>query len=187
LLLRAADDHRPLLPGKGVLLEQTTPLLPAQLRELLRQLLAPPPPGDEQLASGELQPVARGHLLVAEDNPVNQLVVRSLLEKAGYSVEIAENGAEALQRYRDAPASYSLILMDCEMPVVDGFEATRRIRAHEQREHLERIPVVALTAHVLDSHRLEGMAAGMDDYLAKPVENEQLFACLRRLIRPASP
>ena len=187
LLLRAADDHRPLLPGKGALLEQTTPLLPAQLRELLRQLLAPPPPGDKQLASGDLQPVARGHLLVAEDNPVNQLVVRSLLEKAGYSVEIAENGAEALQRYRDAPASYSLILMDCEMPVVDGFEATRRIRAHEQREHLERIPVVALTAHVLDSHRLEGMAAGMDDYLAKPVENEQLFACLRRLIRPASP
>ena len=103
------------------------------------------------------------------------------------SVEIAENGAEALQRYRDGPASYSLILMDCEMSVVDGFEATRRIRAHEQREHLERIPVVALTAHVLDSHRLEGMAAGMDDYLAKPVENEQLFACLRRLIRPATP
>ena len=186
LLLRAADDHRPLLPGKGVLLEQTTPLLPAQLRELLRQLLAPQPASDEPPSSSGQPPVVRGHLLVAEDNPVNQLVVRSLLEKAGYSVEIAENGAEAVQRYRDAPASYSLILMDCEMPVLDGFEATRRIRAHEQREHLARIPVVALTAHVLDSHRLEGMTAGMDDYLAKPVENEQLFACLRRLIKPAA-
>lgn len=186
LLLRAADDHRPLLPGKGVLLEQTTPLLPAQLRELLRQLLAPQPASDEPPSSSGQPPVVRGHLLVAEDNPVNQLVVRSLLEKAGYSVEIAENGAEAVQRYRDAPASYSLILMDCEMPVLDGFEATRRIRAHEQREHLARIPVVALTAHVLDSHRLEGMTAGMDDYLAKPVENEQLFVCLRRLIKPAA-
>ena len=186
LLLRAADDHRPLLPGKGVLLEQTTPLLPAQLRELLRQLLAPQPASDEPPSSSGQPPVVRGHLLVAEDNPVNQLVVRSLLEKAGYSVEISENGAEAVQRYRDAPASYSLILMDCEMPVLDGFEATRRIRAHEQREHLARIPVVALTAHVLDSHRLEGMTAGMDDYLAKPVENEQLFACLRRLIKPAA-
>ncbi len=183
LLLRALDDHRPLTGAQGPRLEQTTPLFPSQLRVLLRQLLAPGNAAVQSPLAEQQTETTGGHLLVAEDNPVNQLVVRSLLEKAGYSLDMAANGAEALQRYRAAHASYSLVLMDCEMPGVDGFEATRRIRAHEQREHLPRVPIVALTAHVLDSHRLEGMAAGMDDYLAKPVESQQLFACLRRLAK----
>lgn len=183
LLLRAADDHRQ-LTLKGQLLEQSIPLLPSQLRQAVTQLLD----GDCQsrLPAEQSTPVSRqgrGHLLIAEDNQVNQLVIKTLLEKAGYSLEITENGVDALQCYRSNPDSYDLILMDCEMPQMDGFEATRRIRAHEQREHLPRTPIVALTAHVLDTHRLEGMAAGMDDYLPKPVDSEQLYASLQRLIR----
>lgn len=183
LLLRAADDHRQLLL-KGQLLEQRIPLLPSQLRKAVARLLN----GDGQNSlPAEQPPIAarqgRGHLLIAEDNQVNQLVIKTLLEKAGYSLEITENGVDALQCYRNAPDSYDLILMDCEMPQMDGFEATRRIRAHEQREHLPRTPIVALTAHVLDTHRLEGMAAGMDDYLPKPVNSEQLYASLQRLVR----
>ncbi|GAA6131643.1 hybrid sensor histidine kinase/response regulator [Halopseudomonas sabulinigri] len=186
LLLRDQRDHRIAanhgLPG---LLIHDTPLLPSQMRELLQQLqalgsrsneLTPESVGETERASG--------HLLIAEDNSVNQLVVKTLLEKVGYSLDMTANGVDALAAYRAAPERYDLILMDCEMPVMDGFEATRRIRAHEQREHLPRTPIVALTAHILDSHRLEGMAAGMDDYLAKPVQSETLYSSLKRLIRP---
>ncbi|MEH6564904.1 MAG: 7TM-DISM domain-containing protein [Halopseudomonas sp.] len=196
LLLQAQQEHTPvlLLTGQqafgissqpGVLVH-STPLLPGQLRKLVQQLQAQT---QSQLLqrNGTSQPhkvqQASGHLLVAEDNSVNQLVVRTLLEKMGFSIEMATNGAEALAAYREDPARYDLILMDCEMPIMDGFEATRRIRAHEQRDHLVRTPIVALTAHILDSHRLEGMAAGMDDYLAKPVQRDTLFHSLDRLIR----
>ena len=183
LLLRAADDHRQ-LAWQGQVLEQSLPLLPGQLQKALALLLNSNPPQ----AQPTERPVSeqwrgRGHLLIAEDNQVNQLVVKTLLEKAGYSLELTENGADALRLYREDPERYDLILMDCEMPQMDGFEATRRIRAHEQREHLPRTPIVALTAHVLDTHRLEGMTAGMDDYLPKPVDSEQLYASLQRLIR----
>ncbi|MEH6492989.1 hybrid sensor histidine kinase/response regulator [Halopseudomonas sp.] len=186
LLIRDQRDHRIAanhgLPG---LLIHDTPLLPSQIRELLQQLRklgnrsneATP---DTAVAAEQ----ASGHLLIAEDNSVNQLVVKTLLEKAGYSLDMTANGVEALAAYRAAPERYDLILMDCEMPVMDGFEATRRIRAHEQREHLPRTPIVALTAHILDSHRLEGMTAGMDDYLAKPVQSATLYSSLKRLIRP---
>jgi len=183
LLLRAADDHRQ-LAWQGQVLEQSLPLLPGQLQKALALLLNSNPPQ----AQPTERPISeqwrgRGHLLIAEDNQVNQLVVKTLLEKAGYSLELTENGADALRLYREDPERYDLILMDCEMPQMDGFEATRRIRAHEQREHLPRTPIVALTAHVLDTHRLEGMTAGMDDYLPKPVDSEQLYASLQRLIR----
>lgn len=186
LLLQSPQEHR-VAPGAAAsgLLVHTTPLVPTQLRVLLQQLLSPVQQAltDTQNPAPKMEH-AGGHVLVAEDNNVNQLVVRTLLEKAGYSVEMATNGVEALSAYRAEPARYDLILMDCEMPVMDGFEATRRIRAHEQREHLKRTPIVALTAHILDSHRLEGMTAGMDDYLAKPVQSETLYSSLSRLITP---
>jgi two-component system, sensor histidine kinase RetS len=186
LLLRSQRDHRVAathgLPG---LLIHDTPMLPSQMRELLQQLQARGKHTDEAApARASDVEQASGHLLIAEDNSVNQLVVKTLLEKVGYSLEMTANGIDALAAYRAAPERYDLILMDCEMPVMDGFEATRRIRAHEQREHLPRTPIVALTAHILDSHRLEGMAAGMDDYLAKPVQADTLYSSLKKLIRP---
>ena len=186
LLLRSPQEHRAALPSSTPgLIAHNTPLLPIQMRELLHRLQTL----DTLTKTDNVNPPSRaeyahGHLLVAEDNTVNQLVVRALLEKVGYSVDMVANGIEALSAYRDDPESYDLILMDCEMPVMDGFEATRRIRAHEQREHLKRTPIVALTAHILDNHRLEGMAAGMDDYLAKPVQSETLYSSLKRLIKP---
>tara|TARA_B100001059_G_scaffold236291_1_gene285997 strand:+ start:383 stop:3172 length:2790 start_codon:yes stop_codon:yes gene_type:complete len=185
LLLHSPNTQPATSVAPPGLITHSTPVLPTQMRELMRQVKAL----DHDAGANNIQSrdsateQTGGHLLIAEDNKVNQLVVRTLLEKVGYSVDIAVNGAEALSAYRDDPQRYDLILMDCEMPVLDGFEATRRIRAHEQREHLRRIPIVALTAHVLDSHRLEGMAAGMDDYLAKPVQSTPLYSSLKRLIR----
>jgi len=188
LLLRSQRDRR-IASSQTMpeLLRHDTPLLPIQMRELLQQLLTP---NRRVVPNTPTEPLdlerASGYVLVAEDNSVNQLVVKALLEKVGYSVDMTTNGVEAMAAYRADPSRYDLILMDCEMPVMDGFEATRRIRAHEQREHLPRTPIVALTAHILDNHRLEGMAAGMDDYLAKPVQSETLYSSLKRLITPAA-
>ncbi|MCF3998577.1 response regulator, partial [Pseudomonas aeruginosa] len=92
-------------------------------------------------------------ILVAEDNPVNQLVVRGFLAKRGYAVRLAGNGRLALDEYLRDPNGIQLILMDGEMPEMDGFEATRLIRREERAQGWPRVPIVALTAHILDEHR----------------------------------
>ncbi len=118
----------------------------------------------------------RGRVLLAEDNPTNQKVGRLLLERFGCAVDIAANGAEAVQAVERG--GYDLILMDCQMPEMDGFAATQAIRAsHGGREST---PIVALTANALDGERQRCLAAGMDDYLAKPVRPETLEATLGR-------
>lgn len=121
-------------------------------------------------------------VLVAEDNPVNQMVVSGLLEKRGCLVQLVANGAEALSAYRASPDRFQLILMDGEMPVMDGFEATRQIRAFELQRLLPAVTIVALTAHILDSHRQAGVAAGMNDYLAKPLQRDALHALIDKLL-----
>jgi CheY-like chemotaxis protein/HPt (histidine-containing phosphotransfer) domain-containing protein len=116
-----------------------------------------------------------GHVLLAEDNPVNQAVATGMLEAIGISVDIAVNGREAIDRL--AAAHYDLVLMDCHMPELDGFAATAEIRRRERggRSHL---PIVALTANALDGDREICIASGMDDYLAKPFTREQLALTL---------
>ena len=126
------------------------------------------------------------HVLVAEDNPVNQMVIRGLLQRLGYSIEMTNNGEEALRLYVRNPKHYSLVLMDCEMPIMDGFEATRQIRRFEHEQQHPPVPIVALTAHILDEHRKSGEAAGMDAYLAKPVNFTQLEETLASFIHPAT-
>ncbi len=114
-------------------------------------------------------------ILVAEDHPVNQLIAQKLLERLGFEVDVAGDGLEALaaiDRRR-----YDLVFMDCQMPMLDGYEATRRIRRHPNGHGL---PVVALTAHDLASDRVKCLAAGMDDYLAKPMDEATLSAVLDR-------
>jgi signal transduction histidine kinase/ligand-binding sensor domain-containing protein/CheY-like chemotaxis protein/HPt (histidine-containing phosphotransfer) domain-containing protein len=120
------------------------------------------------------------HLLLAEDNAVNQKVACRTLEKLGYHVDTAVDGKVAVTAWESG--RYDLILMDCQMPVMDGYEATRQIRA---RERGKRTPIIALTAHAMKDASVECLAAGMDDYLSKPVEREQLVACLERWLRPA--
>ncbi|MFI8744311.1 7TM diverse intracellular signaling domain-containing protein [Pseudomonas sp. NPDC077186] len=122
-------------------------------------------------------------ILVAEDNPVNQLVVQGFLKKRGYSVRLVTDGQAAVAEYSRDPGAIQLILMDCEMPLMDGFEATRQIRRLERSQQLAAVPIVALTAHILDEHRQHGLDAGMDDFLGKPLDSGLLYSTLERFLR----
>ena len=117
-------------------------------------------------------------VLLAEDNPVNQKVASRMLELMGCRVDIAANGREAAEMAASLP--YDLVLMDCQMPEVDGFEATARIRQREVATGV-RVPIVALTAHAMAGDRERCIAAGMDDYLTKPVRPDALSGALARL------
>jgi len=118
-------------------------------------------------------------VLLAEDNPINQRVAVLQLEKLGYRVEIALDGQAAVATYQEAPGRYRLILMDCQMPVLDGFEATRHIRLWEAAHRPEgRVPIVAMTANAMAGDRELCLAAGMDDYLSKPVTRQALADAL---------
>ncbi|EKD40694.1 MAG: hypothetical protein ACD_74C00242G0001 [uncultured bacterium] len=111
------------------------------------------------------------HILLAEDNIVNQKVAQGLLEKAGHCVVVANNGREALEKY--GAEDFDLILMDVQMPEMDGFEATTKIRAHEQGSE-RHIPIIALTAHAMKGYREKCLAAGMDGYVSKPFNIKKL-------------
>jgi CheY-like chemotaxis protein len=116
-------------------------------------------------------------ILVADDNRVNQKVAKRMLERLGHTVTLASDGKEALSAIKTG--SFDLIMMDVQMPEMDGFEATRRIREWEAGK--TRIPIIALTAHAMDSHREECLAAGMDSFLAKPILLESLKLQIERL------
>lgn len=111
-------------------------------------------------------------ILVAEDNSISTKVIRGMLRKLNLQPDTASNGEEALQAMK--AKQYDLVLMDCEMPVLDGFAATEQLRAWEALEHRPRTPIVALTAHILSEHREHARQVGMDGHLAKPVELSQL-------------
>jgi two-component system sensor histidine kinase/response regulator len=117
-------------------------------------------------------------VLVAEDNSINQKVITAILQKGGHSVQIAHNGAEAVDLSERCP--YDVILMDVQMPVMDGHEATRAIRIRD-RQTSQRTPIIALTAQTMPGDREACFAAGMDDYLAKPIKAADLLMALHRL------
>lgn len=119
----------------------------------------------------------RARILLVEDNPVNQLVANGMLAKLGCQVELATQGVEALARLEEQ--AFDLVLMDCNMPVMDGYEATRRIR---ERGRWPGLPIVALTANAMPEERERCRAAGMDDYLAKPFRREDLLAVVDRWV-----
>ncbi len=119
----------------------------------------------------------RARILLVEDNPVNQLVAKGMLAKLGCQVELATQGVEALARLEEQ--AFDLVLMDCNMPVMDGYEATRHIR---ERGRWPGLPIVALTANAMPEERERCRAAGMDDYLAKPFRREDLLAVVDRWV-----
>jgi CheY-like chemotaxis protein len=123
--------------------------------------------------------------LLAEDHPVNQRVASRLLEKIGAAVVIANDGAEAIARV--AESRFDALLMDCQMPVMDGWAATERIREIERQSGSgTRLPIIALTANVMNEDRERCIAAGMDDHLGKPIDARLLTECLARHVNSAA-
>lgn len=133
-------------------------------------------------ASPVRQPLPRRRLLVVEDNTVNQQVARGRLEKLGYEVRVAEHGAAALELLQKE--QFDLIFMDCQMPVLDGYQTTRRIRQDEENAaEPVHTPIIAMTAHALVGDREQCLKAGMDDYVAKPFKTEEIRMVLERWLK----
>ncbi|ASK33038.1 hybrid sensor histidine kinase/response regulator (plasmid) [Alcanivorax sp. N3-2A] len=153
----------------------SAPRLKQVLAEELGLQRRHPEPGRQQAPDPGLR------LLVVEDHKLSQKVIRGMLNKLGLDAELAANGREALQMA--SQNRYDLILMDCEMPEMDGFEATRRIRQHEREHGLAPVPIVALTAHILREHRERSLASGMNAHIPKPVEINVLREALVRFTR----
>ena len=122
------------------------------------------------LAASEHRP----RILMAEDNQINQRVGKLILQRAGFTIDLVEDGSEALEAHRAQP--YDLILMDCQMPTMDGLEACRRIRSLEGSQPI----IVAVTANALVGERERCLDAGMNDYLSKPFQAEQLVAIVKK-------
>jgi CheY-like chemotaxis protein len=143
---------------------------------------APVPPVPANGARTEM----RGHILLVEDNLINQQVAVGILQIQGYTVTVANNGKEALDAH--GQGAFDVILMDCHMPEMDGFEATMEIRKREQSTASRRVPIIALTANAMATDREECLNAGMDDHLSKPFSMQTMQDMLDRWIRkPASP
>jgi signal transduction histidine kinase/CheY-like chemotaxis protein len=121
----------------------------------------------------ELLEELQGHVLLVEDNPVNQIIAKKMLEKIGLSYELVVNGEEAVSRIKQSH-KFDVVLMDCQMPVMDGYEATHAIRELEQVSSSKRIPVIAMTANAMEGDKDKCIQAGMDDYVAKPVKQDAL-------------
>ena len=133
----------------------------------------------EQVASPETSPAVKAsgksHILIAEDNPINQKLARRLLEKLGYSVDVADNGREAIQKW--STGVFDLILMDCQMPEMDGYEATRQIRTTEAGTN--HIPIIAVTANTMLGDKEKCLASGMDAFVPKPIKTEVLIETIQ--------
>jgi signal transduction histidine kinase/CheY-like chemotaxis protein/HPt (histidine-containing phosphotransfer) domain-containing protein len=128
----------------------------------------------------------RGRVLLVEDNPVNRMVAQRLLDLMGLVCDAVENGKLAIERLVDH--RYDAVLMDCQMPIMDGYGATRLWREHEEQLGASRLPIIAMTANAMAGDRQKCLEAGMDDYLPKPVTREQMRATLARWItQPAAP
>ncbi|MGB0119441.1 MAG: response regulator [Solirubrobacterales bacterium] len=126
-----------------------------------------------------------GRILMTEDNEINQFFLSEVLSGKGYSFEIASNGVEALEMLAADDSNFDLVLMDCQMPELDGYDATRQLRLREVDQDLPHMPVIAMTAHAMEGDREKCLAAGMDDYLAKPLQVEELDRVLAQWLPEA--
>ena len=156
----------------------TKPVLPSHLLECLAAVVSGPslrpsgptvPPVPARTQGPPPLPVgSRGNVLVVEDNPVNQMVAVGILESLGYAVSVADNGIAGVKAHAGAVEAFDAVLMDCQMPQMDGYDATRAIRAQEAGG--PRTPIIAMTAAAVAGERERCLAAGMDDFLTKPVD-----------------
>jgi PAS domain S-box-containing protein len=168
--------------GAGSSFTMLLPLTIGTEQELLLADAGRGPRRGDAMASAAAAPIrhpqaAAIKLLLVEDNPINQRVALILLNRAGYRVDVAVNGREAIQCITEHP--YDLVLMDCQMPEMDGFAATREIRRMEA-DAGRHVPIIAMTANAMDGDRERCLAAGMDDYLRKPIDEERLREVLAK-------
>jgi two-component system sensor histidine kinase/response regulator len=176
MLTSMGRDSARRVPGNGIEVYLTKPVKQSALLDALTTLMMPAPPGGGAGARREPEESSAGmpadglRVLIAEDNSVNQKVALRMLAKLGCRADVVANGIEALEALNTLP--YDLVLMDCNMPEMDGFEATRRLRA--MGGELSRTVVIAMTANALDGDRDRCLAAGMDDYVPKPVTQKDL-------------
>jgi len=159
-------------PGRGSRFHVLLPLP-------VRRDDGPAPENDDSHRGDEVGERTPLDILLVEDNPINQTVVKEILEGLGHRVTVAENGGEGVERW--AAGRFDVILMDAQMPGMDGYAAAREIRRREKENGREAIPIVALTAHATDEDRAACLAAGMDDYLTKPLSIDELDRTLRRI------
>src|SRR5581483_5292052 len=153
------------------------PVRHGQLQQILSRVLTPLPASHGSRPPFKQAPVLRA--LVVEDNVINQKVAQRHLEKLGHRADVAANGARALEML--ALQQYDVIVMDCQMPVLDGYETTRRIRAGNVPNLDRHVPVIALTAYAMESDRQKCLAAGMDGFISKPIHFEELKAVLEQV------
>ena len=122
------------------------------------------------------------NVLIAEDNQLSQKVIRGMMQKLGIEHTLVNNGREALHAVMQG--HFDLVLMDCDMPIMDGYTATQEIRRWEKQEHREAMPILALTAHILDEQKQKALNAGMNQHLSKPIELGDLQNALLKAIKP---
>ena len=157
----------------------TKPVTASTLYDTVHEVLDKAEVREVQADAPPLQPLS-GRLLLVEDNTMNQLVAVGILERAGATIDVANNGEEAVRMLRAAPDAYRLVLMDVQMPVMDGYTATRIIR----QELGLKLPIVAMTAGVMESERADCLAAGMDDFIPKPLDIDEMMQTLARYLAP---
>jgi signal transduction histidine kinase/DNA-binding response OmpR family regulator/HAMP domain-containing protein len=157
----------------------TKPVRRDELYQAIQSALGISPEEDEDTPEpAHAAPGKKLRILLAEDYPTNQQVGIRHLSNAGYSVDLAENGREALENFKRK--HYDLILMDIQMPLMDGYEATKTIRETEALAGDGRIPIIAMTAHAMRGYRKMCLKAGMDDYIAKPLKRDELLAVVEK-------
>jgi two-component system, sensor histidine kinase and response regulator len=180
ILLTGSGEDRAAARRAGIRHILTKPVRRDQLLEAIAAAVGPAPASPAPAAAPERPDVAGARVLIAEDNPVNQLVIEGMLSKRGIAADMVSDGHEALARLD--PDRHRLVLMDCQMPEMDGYEATTAIREREAPD--QHVPIIAMTAHAMAGARERCLAVGMDDYLSKPLRPDALDEVLDRWLEP---
>ncbi len=178
----ARNDLGSELAGSGIRAVMHKPLNPSQIFDTIVDIIEEnniPTPDPINMGDAASWVLSGAYVLLAEDNQVNQQIAIELLEDVGVNVVVADNGAEALSILKETNIEFDAVLMDLQMPVMDGYEATREIR---KMPRYHKIPIIAMTAHAMVSERDNCLAAGMNDHISKPVGVENLYQTLQRWI-----